>query len=38
MKLSIQQLKEIAKGVDEHNKKYNYPTTPKRKKKKKVSN
>jgi len=32
--MSIECLKEIAAEADRHNKKYNYPTVPKKKKKK----
>ena len=35
MRFTAEELKEIAKDVDRHNKLYNFPTTPKRKKNKK---
>jgi len=37
MRLSVDRLKEIAEDVKKHNEKYNYPTTPKRKKNKKAA-
>jgi len=35
-RFSYDELKEIAKDVDRHTKKYNLPTSPKKKKKKKA--
>lgn len=37
MGLSHKRLKEIAKEVARHNETYNYPTTPKKKKSKKLA-